>query len=44
MDYLAFKQKWAQPEIVEPNYGMLVAHTKFGTPKVHKYINYEVHN
>jgi hypothetical protein len=29
MDYLACKRKWAQLQIDERNFGMLVAHTKF---------------
>jgi hypothetical protein len=33
MDNLAFKQKWAQEQMVERNFGMAVACTKFGTPK-----------
>jgi len=44
MDYLACKQKWVQSQIVERNFGMLVAHTKFATPKLHEHIYYEVHN
>jgi len=44
MDYLAFKQKRAQPQIVQRNIAMLVARTKFDTPKLNDHINYEVQN
>jgi len=37
MDYVAIKQKWTQPQIVERNFGMVVARTKFDTPKLHKH-------